>query len=79
MGFAWNVSRNFFKMLITLGAIVLGLYVIMAFRFWDNDWTDYFFRTGRWEEIIFVSLVGTAVSTIVMWLLKWHVRAQGRS
>lgn len=76
MGFIGNVAGNFFKILTTLGAIAVGFYVIMEFRLWSMDWTEYFIKVGRWEEIVFVTLVVMAISMVVLWLLKWHVRAQ---
>lgn len=78
MSFVGNIGRNFFTVLVTVGVIAFGLYVIMSFKEWGGDWTGYFLRRGKWEEIIFVSLIAMAVTMVVMQLIKWHIRAQGR-
>ena len=78
MGRFWeHVTGNFFKILITLGGLALVFYILIEFRIWSMDWTEYFLRRGAWEEIIFVSLVVAAISLVVLKLFGWHLRKQG--
>ena len=78
MSFASRTTGNLFRILVTLGAFAIVIYILIEFRVWSGDWTGYFLKRGRLEEIIFVTLVCMAVTTVVIWLLKWHLRAQGR-
>jgi hypothetical protein len=78
MSFVSRTAGNFFKLLVTLGALALVFYVLIEFRIWSGDWTGYFLKRGRFEEIIFVSLVVAGISTVLLWLFKWHLRAQTR-
>lgn len=78
MGFVSRTTGNLFRILLTLGALALVFYIIIEFRIWSMDWTDYFLKRGRFEEIIFVILVAMAITMVIVWLLKWHLRAQGR-
>ena len=73
-----GLSPNFFRILLTLGALALVFYILIEFRIWSSDWTDYFLKRGSFEEIIFVSVVVAGISMVILWLFKWHLRAQMR-
>ncbi len=76
--FVSRTTGNLVKILITLGGLILIFYVLIEFRLWSGDWTGYFLKRGAFEEIIFVSLIVAGISTVVLWLFKWHLRIQTR-
>ena len=76
--FVSRTSGNLIKILMTLGGLILVFYVLIEFRLWSGDWTGYFLKRGAFEEIIFVSLIVAGISTVVLWLFKWHLRLQRR-
>lgn len=76
--FVSRTTGNLVKILITLGGLILVFYVLIEFRLWSGDWTGYFLKRGAFEEIIFVSLIVAGISTVVLWLFKWHLRLQTR-
>jgi hypothetical protein len=76
--FVKKTTGNLFKMLLTLGGLALVFYILIEFRLWSTDWTDYFMKHGRFEEIIFVSLIVAGISMVVLKLFSWHLRAQMR-
>ena len=78
MSFVSRTSGNFFKILVTLAGLAVVFYILIEFRLWSMDWTDYFLKRARFEEIIFVSLIVAGISIVVLWLFKWHLRLQTR-
>ena len=76
--FVSKTFGNLIKILITLSGLILVFYVLIEFRLWSGNWTGYFLRRGAFEEIIFVSLIVAGISTVVLWLFKWHLKIQGR-
>ena len=78
MSFVSRTSGNFFKILVTLTGLAVVFYILIEFRLWSMDWTDYLLKRARFEEIIFVSLIVAGISMIVLWLFKWHLRMQTR-
>ena len=76
--FVSKTSGNFFKILITLAGLALVFYILIEFRLWSMNWTDYLLKRARFEEIIFVSLIVAGISTVVLGLFKWHLRLQAR-
>ena len=76
--FVSRTTGNLVKILITLGGLILVFYVLIEFRLWSADWTGYFLKRGGYEEIIFVSLIIAGISTVVLWLFKWHLKLQTR-
>ena len=78
MSFVSRTSGNFFKILVTLVGLAVVFYILIEFRLWSMDWTEYLLKRARFEEIIFVSLIVAGISTVVLWLFKWHLRLQTR-
>lgn len=78
MSFVSRTTGNLFKILATLGGLAIVFYILIEFRIWSMDWTDYFLKRGSFEEIIFVSLVVMGISIVILWLFKWYLRAQMR-
>ena len=76
--FAGRASSNFFKMTVTLAGLAVLFYILIEFRLWSMEWTDYFLKRGNWEEIIFVSLIVFLISTVAIKLFQWHIRMQAR-
>ncbi len=76
--FLRNVALNFWKIVLFLAALAIVFYVLIEFRLWSMEWTEYFLKVGKWEEIVFISLVIAAVSIVVLKLFQWHVRLQSR-
>ena len=76
--FVSRTTGNLVKILITLGGLILVFYILIEFRLWSMDWTDYFLKRGAFEEIIFISLIVAGISMVVLWLFKWHMRLQTR-
>jgi len=76
MGFVARTSGNFYKILVTLAGLLLVFYILIEFRLWSMEWTEYFLKRGSWGEIIFISLIIAGISMVVLWLFKWHIRLQ---
>lgn len=76
MSFFSRTTNNFFKIAISLIGLGLVFYVLIEFRIWSGDWTNYFIKVGRLEEIIFISLIVSAISIIVLKLYSWHLKMQ---
>lgn len=72
-----RTGGRLFKITISLAGLAILLYVLIDFRLWSMDWTEYLLKRGRLEEIIFVSAVVFLVSTIFIKLFQWHIRIQG--
>lgn len=73
-----NVFSNLYKILLIILGLVIVFYVLIAFRLWSMEWTDYFLKRGQWEEIIFVSLIIAGISLVVLKLFRWYVRLETR-
>jgi len=76
MAFVSRIGKNFYKILLSLTGLAIVFYVLIEFRLWSMDWTEYFIKVGKWEEFIFVSLIVALVSLVVLKLYHWHIRAQ---
>ena len=77
MSFISQITNNFFKIVMSLIGLGVVFYVLIEFRLWSGEWTNYFIKVGRWEEIIFISLIVSAISIVVLKLYSWHLRKQG--
>ena len=77
MSFASRTTGSFFRILMSLLGLTLVFYVLIEFRLWSTEWTNYFVKVGKWEEIIFISLIIAAITTVVLKLYGWHLRKQG--
>ena len=64
------------RITIFLAAFAIVAYFIIGFRDWQADFTTLFLRTGRWEMIIFLSLVGFVAITVLIKLLQWLFRME---
>jgi len=71
-----HLKTNFYRILVSLLGLVVLFYILISFRIWSMDWTDYFIKVGRWEEIIFVSLIVAGISMVLIKLYQWHIRLQ---
>jgi uncharacterized membrane protein YobD (UPF0266 family) len=71
-----RTSGRIYKIAISLAGLAILVYILIDFRVWSMDWTEYLLKRGRWEEIIFVSIVVFLISTIVIKLFQWHLRMQ---
>ena len=76
MSFASRATRNFYKILVSLIGLIIVFYILIEFRIWSGDWTTYFIKVGKWEEIIFISAIVAIISMLVLKLYGWHLRAQ---
>ena len=76
-GLVGSTGGRFYKIVISLVGLAVLFYILIDFRLWSMDWTDYLLKRGRLEEIIFVSAVVFIVSTILIKLFQWHIRLQG--
>jgi uncharacterized membrane protein len=70
----WSKVEFFYKFLILFIAFVIVTYVLTWFRIWSADFTLFFFRTGKWEGIIIVSLIVAAVSMLLIKMWQFQVR-----
>ena len=61
--------------LVTLGVVV---YILIALKIWGDDLTKYFLRTGKWQELVFVTALAYIITTILEKLLQWEFRIQAR-
>jgi len=71
-----RTGGRLYKIAISLAGLAILLYILIDFRLWSMDWTDYLLKRGRLEEIIFVSVIVFLVSTIFIKLFQWHIRLQ---
>ena len=78
MGFVRRLGGNFYKTLMVILGFLIAFYVVIEFRLWGMEWTEYFLRLGSLEEVIFVSLVVAGVGIVVIALLKWFLRLELR-
>jgi len=76
MSFVGRLGNNFFKIAVSLVGLLILFYILIEFRLWSMEWTDYFLKRGSFEEIIFVSALVFIVSTVVLKLYQWHIRMQ---
>ncbi len=76
MGLLTKVEINFYKMVVSLLGLLFVLYVLVEFRIWSMEWTEYFLKRAGWLEIIFISLVVAGISTVILKLFQWHIRMQ---
>ena len=78
MGFFFRFGGNFYKTAMVIIGFTIGFYVIIEFRLWSMEWTEYFLKFGSLEEVVFVSLVVMAIGIVVPALLKWFLRLELR-
>jgi hypothetical protein len=76
MGFFKKTGANFYKITVTLLAILFVIYILVEIRLWSMDWTEHFLKRAGWLEIIFVSLVVAGASMVLLKLLQLHLRMQ---
>jgi hypothetical protein len=77
-GFLFRVGGNFYKTAMVIIGFLIAFYIVVDFRLWGMEWTEYFLRLGSLEEVIFVSLVVAGVGIVVLALLKWFLRLELR-
>jgi len=78
-GFLRHSARNFYKIGLTLIALGIVFYVLIEFRLWSMEWTEYFTKVGKLEEIIFISLIVAGASLIVLKAFHVFLSLQSRS
>jgi len=71
VSFAW-------KLFIFLIAFAIVLYVSIRMRLWSGDFTFYFIRTENWGMLLLITLIGAAVSMVLIKLLMWEFRIETR-
>lgn len=64
------------KIIIFLVSFAVVIFVSIRLRFWSGDFTIYFLRTENWGMLVFITLVVTAVSMILIRLLQWQFRLE---
>lgn len=64
------------KILALLISFVFVVIILVNFKFWQENWVTYFWRSERWLELIFVLAVAYIVSKILEKLLIWQVRLE---
>jgi len=74
--FRRHVTGNLYTTLIFLAGLAVVVYILVAFRIWSMSWTDYFIRTWKIEELIFVFLIVSAVTIVLTSLFNWFIRKQ---
>ncbi|MDD5163508.1 MAG: hypothetical protein PHD95_04850 [Candidatus ainarchaeum sp.] len=60
------------KIIIFLIAFAIVLFISLQLRLWSGDFTLYFLRTGDWGMLLFMLLVTTAISMVLIKLLQWQ-------
>jgi len=78
MAFWLKFSGNFYKTIMVIIGFFIAFYFVIEFRLWGMDWTEYFLRLGRIEEVVFVSLIVAGVGIVIVGLLKWFLRLELR-
>ena len=66
------------RLLIILVTFAIVIYMLVETKIWSADLVGYFFRVGKWPELVFVFLVAMAVSMALEKLLRWEIRAQSK-
>ncbi|MDO8428482.1 MAG: hypothetical protein Q7S92_04685 [Candidatus Diapherotrites archaeon] len=62
------------KMAIFLISVIVTVFVLVSFKVWSHDLTTYFFKAGKWPELIVVFGIAYVITWIVEQLLKWQAR-----
>ncbi|MFH1239674.1 MAG: hypothetical protein V1672_00480 [Candidatus Diapherotrites archaeon] len=73
-----HLFGSFRRTYLVIFTFLLVVYVVISFRDWQSDFITWFFRTNNWGMLIFISLLGFAIVTILTKLLQWEVRTQTR-
>lgn len=55
---------------IFITSFVIVVYCMFHFRIWSMHMTNFFFRTDRWLELIFVFAVTSFITMLLTWLLQ---------
>ena len=69
---------SFRRTYLVIFTLLLVIYLIISFRDWQSDFSTWFLRTQNWGMLIFISLLGYAIVTVLTKLLQWEVRTQTR-
>jgi len=69
---------SFKRTYLVIFTFLLVVYLIISFRDWQADFSTWFLRTQNWGMLIFISLLGFAIVTILTKLLQWEFRTQTR-
>ncbi|MCD6478318.1 MAG: hypothetical protein J7L44_00340 [Candidatus Diapherotrites archaeon] len=60
----------FERAIIFIASFLVVVFAMFRFRIWSMRMTNFFFRTDRWLELIFVVAVATAIAMFLTWLLQ---------
>jgi len=60
----------FERAIIFIASFLVVVFAMFHFRIWSMRMTNFFFRTDRWLELIFVVAVATAIAMFLTWLLQ---------
>ena len=58
------------RALIFIVSFVIVVYGMFRFRIWSTQMTNFFFRTDRWLELLFVFALTSFITTLLTWLLQ---------
>ncbi len=58
------------RTIIFLTSFVIVVYAMFRLRIWSTDMTNFFFRTDRWLELIFVFALTSFITMLLTWLLQ---------
>ncbi len=73
-----HITSNFYKIAMILISIAIIIYIMVAFRIWNNEWIDYLMKRGRWEEAVFVGIILMGLGMVLTKLYQWFVRMEMR-
>jgi uncharacterized BrkB/YihY/UPF0761 family membrane protein len=61
---------------IFLVALAIVVFATIALAQWSDPFKDFFWKTGRWEEFIILTIFVLGIGYILRWLLKLAFRIE---
>ena len=73
-----KIAGSFWRTYLFIAIFLIVIYLLVTFREWQTDFSDWFLKTGNWSMLVFITLFGFLVWNIFVKLLQWEFRIQSR-
>lgn len=67
------------KIAIFAIAVIIAAGMLVYLKVWSHDWVGYFFRAGKWYELLIVLFFGFLATKFIEYLLKWQAQTLDRN
>jgi hypothetical protein len=67
-----------YKLSIFIVTFLVVVYLLISSKIWSADLNQYFIRTGKWPELVFMILVVYIISQVLEKMLRWQFRVLAR-